>query len=97
MLETIKSEILEISNQYVIYSLDTDKGLCWLFDIQKGTSFKLNKVSFFILSCIDGKSSNLEILHKLYLKYPHEEQEKIFNDFKNLIRIFKKQHIVKII
>ena len=94
MLEMNQSEILSIAEQYVLYSLDIDEGLFWLFDIQKGTCFNLNKTSFFILSCFDGKTSTSEIRQQLLLRYPNEDQKIITNDFKELIESLKKQKVL---
>ena len=67
MLEVTESEILQIAEQYVLYELDVNEGLFWLFDIKEGACFNLNEVSLFILSCFDGKTPTSEVLQKLLL------------------------------
>lgn len=97
MLEVNESEILSIAEQYVLYSLDIDEELFWLFDIQKGNCYNLNETSFFILSRFDGKISISEILQQLLLRYPNEDQKIITNDFKELIESLKKQKVLIIV
>lgn len=97
MLEVMESEILRIADRYVLYKLDINEGLFWLFDIEEGACFKLNETSFFILSCFDGKASISEISQKLLSRYPDENPEKVSNDFKETIDILKKQNVLRLI
>jgi len=94
MLEVIESEILRIAEQYVLYKLDVNEGLFWLFDLQEGTCFNLNETSFFILSCFDGKTSTSEILQKFLSRYPDEDPEKVSNDFKEIVETLKKRNVL---
>ena len=82
-------EILRIAEQYVLYKLDVNEGLFWLFDVNEGTCFKLNETSFFILSNIDGKTSITEILKRFHSRYPDEDPEKVSYDFKEIIEQLK--------
>lgn len=94
MLEVMESGILRIAEQYVLYKLDANKGLFWLFDVQEGTCFNLNETSFFILSCFDGKTSTSVILQKFLSRYPDEDPEKVSNDFKEIVETLKKQNVL---
>ena len=94
MLEVKDPEILRIAEQYVLYKLDVNEGLFWLFDVQEGTCFNLNETSFFILSCFDGKASTSGILQKFLSRYPDEDPEKVSNDFKEIVETLKKQNVL---
>lgn len=94
MLEVIESKILRIAEQYVLYKLDVNVGLFWLFDVQEGTCFNLNETSFFILSCFDGKTSTSEIFRKLLSRYPDEDPEIVSNDLKEIVEALKKQNVL---
>lgn len=94
MLEVKDPEILRIAEQYVLYKLDVNEGLFWLFDVQEGTCFNLNETSFFILSCFDGKTSTSEIFRKLLSRYPDEDPEKVSNDFREIVKTLKKQNVL---
>ncbi len=94
MLEVKDPEILRIAEQYVLYKLDVNEGLFWLFDVQEGTCFTLNATSFFILSCFDGKTSTSEIFRKLLSRYPDEDPEIVSNDFKEIVETIKKQTVL---
>jgi hypothetical protein len=97
MLDVSDTEILRIAEQYVLYNLDINEGLYWLFDIKKGKCFNLNQSSFFILSCFDGKMSTSEVLQKLLSRYPNENPDKLVNDFKELVNNLKKQKVLSIL
>ena len=90
----IESEILRIAEQYVLYKLDIDDDLFWLFDIQKGTCFNLNRTSFFILSCFDGKTPTSAIYQRLLSRYPNEDSEQIYDDYKEIVITLKKQNVL---
>ena len=94
MLEVKDPEILRIAEQYVLYKLDVNEGLFWLFDVQEGTCFNLNETSFFILSCFDGKISTSKIFRKLLSRYPDEDPEIVSNDFKEIVETLKKQNVL---
>ncbi len=94
MLEVKDPEILRIAEQYVLYKLDVNEGLFWLFDVQEGTCFNLNETSFFILSCFDGKTSTSEIFRKLLSRYHAEDPEIVSNDFKEIVETLKKQNVL---
>jgi methyltransferase-like protein len=81
----------------VLYNLDVDKGLFWLFNIEEGTCFKLNKVSYFILSCFDGRRDISSIQEQVLLKYPNESPEIVLNDFKELFNTLKEKGIIKLV
>ena len=65
MLELKESNILKLADNYVLYKLDIDQGMYWLFNIEEGTYFNLNKISYFELSLFDGKTSYDEICEKV--------------------------------
>jgi len=94
MLEVKESETLKIAEQYVLYKLDVNGGLFWLFNIEEGSCFKLNETSFYILSCFDGKASISEIFQQLLSRYPTENPEKVSNDFTGIVKILKKENIL---
>ncbi len=94
MLEVIEPEILRIAEQYVLYKLDVNEGLFWLFNVREGTCFKLNETSFFILSCVDGKTSTSEILQRLHSRYTDEDPEKVSNDFREIVETLKRQNVL---
>lgn len=97
MLEESNSSVWRIADEYVLYKLDIDRGLFWLFNIDEGNSFKLNEVSYFILSCFDGKRSLSAIQNKILLKYPDEKKEVVLNDFKELFGTLKEKGIIKLL
>jgi len=87
-------EILRIAEQYILYKLDIEDGLFWLFDISEGTCFKLNETSFFILSNIDGKTHTSEILGRFLSTYPDENPEKLSQDFEEILEHLKKRNVL---
>ncbi len=85
MLEMKLAGVWKLADEYAIYRLDEESKLFWLFNIQDGSSFDLNKTSYFILSCIDGKTPLSKIHERLLSKFPNEDPQRISSDFGELI------------
>ena len=93
MLEVDK--ILQLKEEYILYKLEVDKGMFWLFNIENGDSFKLNEISYYILFLFDG-NRNIEKIKKCILdKYPDKNSDIVLKDFEELIIKMKKQNIFK--
>lgn len=85
MLGLDDSAILRLNDQYVLYKLNLDESLSWLFDIEEGSYFDLNNVSFFIFSQFDGNRSVDEARKLTLAEYPDEDRGKVISDFDTLI------------
>ena len=93
MLEIDK--ILQLKEEFILYKLEVDKGMFWLFNIENGDSFKLNEISYYILFLFDG-NRNIEKIKKCILdKYPDIDSDIVLKDFEELIIKMKKQNIFK--
>lgn len=94
MLELKESTILKLADNYVLYKLDIDEGMYWLFDIEEGTNFDLNEVSYFELSSCDGKNNYGEICNKVISKYSDENSETVLKDLNELLDKLYKEGIL---
>lgn len=93
MLEVDK--VLQLKEKFILYKLEVDEGMFWLFNIENGDSFKLNETSYYMLSLFNGKRSIGEI-HKCILdKYPDSDTDVVLKDFEELIEKMKKKNIFK--
>lgn len=81
MLEITDLERWQISKRYTLRTLDVEKKLYWLFDIEDGTCFNLNDTSCFILQSFDGKSSISDVYQKVLSKYKEEDVDAVSKDF----------------
>jgi len=93
MLEIDK--ILQLKEEYILYKLDVGDGKFWLFNIENGDSFKLNRTSYDMLSLIDGKRTIGEINRCLFDKYPNKDTDSILKDFETLIKRMRKDNIIE--
>jgi len=93
MLEVDK--IMQLKEEYILYKLDVDDGMYWLFNIENGDSFKLNETSYYMLSLFDENRSIGEIKRCIIEKYPDIESNSVLKDFEKLIMSMKKQNIFK--
>ena len=93
MLEVDK--ILQLKEEFILYKLDVDKGMFWLFNIENGDSFKLNEISYYILSLFDRNRSIEKIKKCILDKNPDIDSNTILKDFEELIIKFQKQNIFK--
>lgn len=67
----------------------------WLFNVHDGTYFKLNKTSYFILSCFDGKTSLSKIREKVLSQYIVEDLDEVSKDFEALFEKLESQEILE--
>ncbi len=93
MLEVDK--ILQLKEEFILYKLDVDKGMFWLFNIENGDSFKLNEISYYILSLFDRNRSIEKIKKCILDKNPDVDSDTILKDFEELIIKFQNQNIFK--
>ncbi len=94
MLELKESSILKLTDNYVLYTLDIDQGMYWLFDIEEGTYFDLNEVSYFELTLLDGKTSYDDICEKVISKYNCKDSHVITGDLKELLEKLHEKGII---
>lgn len=94
MLELKESNILKLADNYILYKLDIDQGMYWLFNIEEGTYFDLNEISYFELSLFDGKTSYDKICEKIISKYNSEDSQVITEDLKELVKNLHKKGII---
>jgi methyltransferase-like protein len=88
-------KVLQIKKEYILHKLDVGVGMFWLFNIQNGDSFKLNRTSYTILSLIDGGKSIGEISRCLFDKYTNKNADLILKDFEELIEKMRKENIIE--
>ena len=93
MLEVDK--VLQLKEEYILYKLEVNKGMYWLFNIENGDSFKLNESSYYMLSLFDENRSIGKIQRCIIEKYPDIESNSVLKDFEKLIMSMKKQNIFK--
>jgi hypothetical protein len=95
MLEVDK--ILQLKEEYILYKLDVGDGKFWLFNIENGDSFKLNRTSYTMLSLTNGKRSIAEINGCLLDMYSSTSADKdsILEDFETLIIKMRKHNIIE--
>ncbi|MFH1562642.1 MAG: PqqD family protein [Nitrospirota bacterium] len=80
MLEINDSDVFILSEDYSLYNVELKEKKYWLFNVKDGGNFKLNEVSYYILSRCDGKSKVEEIKKELVYKY-NIDKEVVIKDF----------------
>ena len=91
MLEVDK--VLQLKEEFILYKLEVGKGMFWLFNIENGDSFKLNEISYYMLSLFDGNRSIGEICKCIPNTYPDATPDVISKDFEGLMERVKKENI----
>ena len=94
MLELKDNVTLKLADNYILYKLDIDQGMYWLFDIEEGTYFDLNEVSYFELSLFDGKTSFGDLSKKVISKYTLKDSDIIIKDLKDFIETLYNKSII---
>ncbi|MDI6890170.1 MAG: PqqD family protein [Thermodesulfovibrionales bacterium] len=82
MLEVTDNSTWVLSKDFVLKSLDPEKGPFWVFNVQTGSYFELNKTAFFILSCFNKENTIKNVLDIFIARYPKEDKEILVKDFK---------------
>lgn len=83
----------KLSNNYSLFQGDFKESRYYLFNIEDGTIFRLNEVSYNMLSQFDGFKNTNEILSLLKDQYK-VEGDKIEADFKALLNIWLQKNIL---
>lgn len=91
MLEVDK--VLQLKEEFILYKLEVGKGMFWLFNIENGDSFKLNEISYYMLSLFDGNRSIGEICKCILNKYPNSNPDVVLEDFEELMERMKQENI----
>ena len=94
MLEIRDDDVITISEDYSLYSLDLKQIKYWLFNVKDGSNFKLNEVSYFILSRCDGQTSIGKFKEELIERY-QQDDDNIIGDFEEFIIGCLNRQIVK--
>ncbi len=93
MLEVEK--VLQLKEEFILYKLEAGKGMFWLFNVENGDSFRLNEISYCILSLFDGNKSIGEIRKCILDKYLDATPDVISKDFEGLMERVKRENIFK--
>jgi len=91
MLEIDK--VLQLKEEFLTYKLEVGDGMFWLFNIETGDSFKLNEISYHMLSLLDGSKSIGEIQECILDEYPDSNPDVILKDFEELLEKMVKENI----
>ncbi|MEN6460831.1 MAG: PqqD family protein [Syntrophomonas sp.] len=89
----IEDGIYRLSESYSLFKGDFKEVKCFLFNIENGTIYKMNGVSYDMLSLFDGNKNVKEILDLLLNQYIGEK-EQIKSDFYDLVRSWLEKKIL---
>ncbi len=81
MLEVTDNSICLLSKDFILKSLDPEKGPFWVFNVQTGSYFELNKTAYFILSCFDKINTIKNVLDSFIIKYLEVDKDILVKDF----------------
>jgi len=88
------NEKWEISENYVLNALDSEKGPFFLFNLEDGTIFDLNLTSYFQLSLFDGKKTIKEIENLVIENFVSENLNVVKKDFVCFVQDLIKRSIL---
>jgi len=92
MLEIEK--MIRLRAEYVLQKLDIGDGKFWLFNIENGDAYRLNRTSYVILSLVDGRTIE-EIKNRLLENYPDKPQELISRDLQKFLERIQRENIIE--
>ncbi len=95
MLENLKKEeIVSFSEGYILYGGMENESNYFVFNTSTGKIFKLNRVSYLMLSSLDGSRTIVEALDRITRLFDCEIKE-VESDFANLISSLLDKGIIK--
>ena len=80
----IDNEVYRLSDSYSLFKGDFNEVKYFLFNIEDGTIYKLNGVSYDMLCLFDGKKEVAKIL-SCFLNQYNGDEEQIKSDFYKLV------------
>jgi len=86
-------KIYSLSTSYSLFKGEFNENKYFLFNIEDGTIYRLNEVSYDILSLFDG-IRNVEKIIELFIALYQGEQDKMMADLKKLIDIWLDKKIL---
>jgi methyltransferase-like protein len=94
MLEIKLGSIYKLTSQYSLTGLEGDKPKYWLFDLKNGTIYRLNDISHYILSLLDGNNDVSSIMELILQQYEGSNKNEVFKDLQEFISICLKKGII---
>lgn len=94
MLGLNEKDIYALGEKYVLYKLDIDAGMYWLFDVEQGSYFDLNESSFSILSQFDGMKSLSQARKEVIHNYSDTRSSEVTKDFDELVTEFISKEVL---
>ena len=88
------NEMWQLSKNYVLNALDSEKGPFFLFNLENGTIFDLNLTSYFQISLFNGKRTIEEIENLVIEKFTSKNSNVVKKDFVSFIQNLIKEGIL---
>jgi len=82
MLEIEDKAIFKLNSNYSLSALGSEKAKYWLFELIEGNIYRLNDVSYNMLSLLDGRTSFGGIVEAVVSQYEGATKEEIERDGK---------------
>ncbi|HBX23301.1 MAG TPA: PqqD family protein [Desulfotomaculum sp.] len=83
MLEIENTTIFKLNSNYSLSALGSENAKFWLFELKEGNIYKLNDVSYSILSLLDGRTSFGSLIETVASQYDGVTKEEIVRDGKD--------------
>lgn len=89
----MNDKVYKLSESYSLFKGEFNENKYFLFNIEDGTIYRLNEVSYDILSLFDG-IRNVEKIIELFINLYQGEQNRMNADIKKLIDIWLSKKIL---
>jgi hypothetical protein len=89
----MEDKVLRLDEKYSLYKGDFKDAKYYLFNVEDGSIFKLNEVSYTMLSLFDGEKNVGEVLNELKMMYNIGEA-RLKEDFFNLVNQWLEKEIL---
>ena len=80
MLDIENKTVFKLNESFSLSSFESKKQKYWLFDLNEGNIYRLNTVSYLILSMLEGKTCFGDIISSVLSQFDDVNKEEIWRD-----------------
>ena len=94
MLEIKDDAVFKLHDDYSIMSMESNGSKYWLFELKQGNIYRLNDVSFSILSLLDGQTCFARVIESVESNYEQVNKVEIYIDAQEFLSLCLNKGII---
>ena len=91
--QQMNNKVYKLSDSYSLFKGEFNENKYYLFNIEDGTIYRLNEVSYDILVLFDG-TRDIETIEEIFINQYQGEHDRMKTDFGNLLKTWINKEIL---